>query len=138
LTSVPFQLPAAGMHDHAGRLGDDDEIVVLVEDVERNVLAFRRRVLRLRQIDLERVARANLLLRIGDNRPLGRDLSLLDQRLDAAAGEFLAKLCRHPRVETAFGMLIGRQDFHNAGCLFKGVVHDASSPKYFIEMGRHR
>ena len=38
LTSVPVQLPAAGMDHQAGRLVDDDEVVVLVDDVERDVL----------------------------------------------------------------------------------------------------
>ena len=41
LTSVPVAVAGGGMHDQPGRLVDDDELVVLVDDVERDVLALR-------------------------------------------------------------------------------------------------
>ena len=43
LTSVPVQLPGGRMHDQPRRLVDDDQVVVLVDDVERDVLRLRRR-----------------------------------------------------------------------------------------------
>ncbi len=38
LTRVPSKLPAAGMDDHPGRLVDDQQMLVLEDDVERDVL----------------------------------------------------------------------------------------------------
>ena len=45
LTSVPVGVTGAGMHDEAGRLVDDDERVVLVDDVEREWPRRRARAL---------------------------------------------------------------------------------------------
>ena len=39
LTSVPVSWPAAGMHDEALGLVDDDDVVILVDDIERDILA---------------------------------------------------------------------------------------------------
>ena len=52
----------AGMDDKAGRLVDDDQLGVLVEDVERDVLALRLRRLRLGQVDRDDVAGRHLAL----------------------------------------------------------------------------
>ena len=43
-----------GVNHEAGRLGDDDDVVVLVEHIERNVFALRRRVFGFGQGDLDR------------------------------------------------------------------------------------
>ena len=43
LTSVPSGLPGAGMHHHAGRLVDDDQVRILEADVERDRLRRRHR-----------------------------------------------------------------------------------------------
>ena len=51
LTSVPVAVAGAGMDDQPGRLVDDDELGILVEDVERDVLALRLGGLRLGQAD---------------------------------------------------------------------------------------
>ena len=121
----------AGMDNETSRLGNDDDIFILVEDIERNILALRGRIFGLGQDDLVAVSGSHLLLGIGNRRPLQKDLPILDQRLDAAAGKFLANLRGQPGVEAAFGCLIGGQDFSIVICLFKGVAQDASSPTYF-------
>ena len=41
LTSVPVAVAGGGMHDQARRLVDDDDLVVLVDDVERDVSRLR-------------------------------------------------------------------------------------------------
>ena len=43
LTSVPVAMAGGGMDDEAGRLVDDDEVVILVDDVERDGFALRLR-----------------------------------------------------------------------------------------------
>ena len=49
LTSVPRGVAGGRMHDHAGRLVDDDDVGVLIEDLERQLLGARRRRARLGQ-----------------------------------------------------------------------------------------
>jgi hypothetical protein len=44
------------MHHHAGRLVDDDEILVLVEDGQRERLRARRRIDRLGELDADGLA----------------------------------------------------------------------------------
>jgi len=89
-------IAGGGMNDQPGGLGDDDDIVVLVEHVQRNILAQRRRVFRLGQGDLVDIAGANLALGVGHRRAVEPNGAVLDQRLHAAAGKFLADLGRQP------------------------------------------
>ena len=56
----------AGMHDEPHRLVDHDQLVVLIEDVERDIFALRLRRLWLRQRDRHRLAGDNLAFRLGD------------------------------------------------------------------------
>ena len=65
--------PVAGarMDDQPGRLVDDDQVVVLVENVERDVLALRLGRLRLGQVDSDGFARFQLAAGIVD-RPCRR------------------------------------------------------------------
>ena len=46
-------MPGRRMHDHARRLVDDDQVVVLVEDGQRQRFGLRRRVDRLRDVDAD-------------------------------------------------------------------------------------
>ena len=77
-------VPRRRMHHEPGRLVDDDEVVVLVDDGERDRLALRLRR-RGRRHD-ERDARPACSLRPGssDRRPVDRHLAVADERLQAA------------------------------------------------------
>src|SRR5690606_35269472 len=81
----------AGMHDEARRLAKDDQVVVLVEHVERDVFGLRLGIARLRQGDLDAVAGMDLALRLAYGRAVDAHGPFLDQRLDAAAREIAGK-----------------------------------------------
>ena len=51
-----LRVPRGGMHDHAGRLVDDDDVRILINDVELDRFGLRRRAGRLRNIDDDRLA----------------------------------------------------------------------------------
>ena len=51
-----LRVAGGGMDDHAGRLVDDDEIRVLIDDVEVEVLGLRDRAARLGNVDGDRLA----------------------------------------------------------------------------------
>ena len=78
------------MHNKSRRLVDDDQLVVLVEDVEGDGFPSRFRDLRFWQADLDRLARLQLVARIGDRHAAECDRAAPDQRLDAAAGKIPA------------------------------------------------
>ncbi|MNT37936.1 hypothetical protein D3C72_1741030 [compost metagenome] len=121
-------IAGAGMHDKAGRFAQHDKVVVLIEHVERDILALRFRIFGLRQVDLETVARLDLLLRFGHRLAVDRDGALFDQALDAVAGKFARKRLGQEGIEPTCGVLARRQDFPIGCCLFKGVVHSVFNP----------
>ena len=69
------------MDDHPGRLVDDDEVVVLVEDRQRQRFGLRHRVDRRRRIDDDLLAALHRLVRLG-LAPADADVALLDQPLN--------------------------------------------------------
>ena len=94
----------AGMDDEAGRLVDDDQVVVLVEDVERDRLALRLGRLRLRQVDRHAVAGRELALRL--RRPACRRRCTAPCRISACTrlrDKSRAERCRQPLVEPLAG-----------------------------------
>ncbi len=111
------------MHDEAGRLDEDDQMVVLIENVERDILALRFRVFRFGQVNLEAIAWLDLLLRFGHRLAVDRNGALLDQALDAVARKLARKRLGQEGIEPPCGILARRQDFPIGCCLFKGVVH---------------
>ena len=60
LTSVPVGIARAGMHDEAGRLVDDDHVLVVVDDRELDGRVGRRKRGRrqLGLVDIDRPVRA--------------------------------------------------------------------------------
>ena len=53
----PLRVAGAGMHHEARRLVDDDQRVVLIDDVERDILRLERCGYRRRKLEREAVAR---------------------------------------------------------------------------------
>ena len=53
-----------GMHDHAGRFVDHDEVIVLVDDLERDLLAGGRDFVGLGDVDLDDVPHRHTIGRI--------------------------------------------------------------------------
>ena len=106
LTSVPDGVTRAGMHDHARRLVDDDDVGILVKDLERHRLGFggsgRGRREGRRQCDLpSRTARFGLRRRA---RRRARD------RLRSASGSATANGRRGRRPEIDRGAVPRTQE----------------------------
>ena len=92
-----------GMHHHAARLVHDDEIVVLVHDVERDVLCSKRGLRSVRQQNLKHVARGSFVIFL-HGRAVFRHGALLQQPLGSAARESRNR-ARKESVD-AFGALL--------------------------------
>ena len=85
----------AGMDDQPGRLVDDDQLGILVEDVERDRLALRARPAPARACaTATRSPAASLRLGFGDRRAADADRALPDQRLHAAARKIARRALR--------------------------------------------
>ncbi len=101
-------LPVAGgrMDHHPGRLVDDDQMLVLEADVERDRLCRRGRVVRLGQHDDNPAPRAGALCRVAQQLAVAGDLAGEDQLLEAGARQ-LRQLPLQGAVE-AHAAILGR------------------------------
>ena len=85
LTSVPSAWPGRRMDDEPGRLVDDDQVLVLVDDGERHVLAGERRILGRRRLEGDRAPAASRVDGSRATRAVDADFAGLDQRLEPGA-----------------------------------------------------
>ena len=109
LTSVPVRVAGGRMHDEAGRLVDDDQRVVLVDDSERNRFAVGLGLFGRRQIDGDSVAGIDVRRRIADRARRDLDLSVQDQRFEARARQRRNARGQHA-VEALAGLFGGDND----------------------------
>ena len=100
-----------GVHDHAARLVDDDEVVVLIHHVQRQVLRYQLRGSGVRQRDDKRVARRGLIVFL-HGCAVFRHRALREQPLGGAARE-LGQRARKESVDP-FGALL---------CLNRSLFH---------------
>ena len=107
--AVPIAGP--GMNDKAGRLGNDDQVGILIEHVERDVFTLRLRVFRRRQVNDDGVARLDFLVWGIEWRTVQLNRALFDQRFYPISGKLGSKGCRQPGVDAAIGITIGNQLF---------------------------
>jgi hypothetical protein len=130
----------AGMHDQSGRLVDDDQFGILVEDVERDVFAPGFSRFGLGQADRHRLTGLQLAAWITGGLSAKHDGALADQRLDAAAGKIGAEFLRQPLVETRPGGVRAGFEHSRSGLYYFRrvfairVAHRASG--YQITMAR--
>ena len=66
LTSVPVSWPAAGCTTRPVGLVDDDDVVVLIDDIERDILAGGLGGDRLRHVDCDRIAGGDMISGVAD------------------------------------------------------------------------
>ena len=85
-TSVPRGVARGRMHHEARRLVDDDDVVVLVDDIERDVLALRLGIGRLRHVDYDRIAGDDMISGVADGG--GSDVALLTETWPARISAF--------------------------------------------------
>ena len=112
------------VHDHADGLVDDDESVVLIEHVERDILAFGLGVFRLGCNEGDCLAGLDAVFGLARHRAVDAHRALKDQVLDTVAAE-IGKGPGQGRVEPAAGAfgidLIDEFDFLT-GCF----LHECS------------
>src|ERR1700722_3985236 len=89
-----------GMDEEPRGLVDNGEVLVLVDDSQRHILAEQRRVLRRRRGNLDSRADEDLGGGIARPRPVDRDLASLDQRLEAGARKRELALVRRAAQES--------------------------------------
>ena len=89
----PAGMPGGRMDHHPRRLVDDDEVLVLVEDWQRQRFRLRRCVDQRRRVDDDVLAALHRLVRLR-LAPGDADVALLDQPLDLRP-----RLIRHQRHE---------------------------------------
>lgn len=100
-----------GVHDHAARLVDDDEVVVLIHHVQRQVLRYQLRGSGVRQRDDKRVARRGLIVFL-HGCAVFRHRTLREQPLGGAARE-LGQRARKESVDPLGALLcLNRSLFH--------------------------
>ena len=103
--------PVSGgrMHDQSLGLVDDDDVVVLVDHVERNGFGRRLRRRGRRHVDDDRGAGIDAMARITDRAPVDRDRTGLDQRLEPRARQ-LGDMRGEHAVEPAAGLIVRDKD----------------------------
>ena len=90
------------MHHHALGFVDDDQIVILVDDIQRDVLGLGLDGLRFRQVDTVGSAGDNFVFFVDTAAAAGHS-ALLHQVLQGAAGKLDALPCQ-PGVQAAGGI----------------------------------
>ncbi len=103
------------MHHEASGLVDDDDVVVLIDDIERDILAHRLGGGRFRHIDCDRIAGSDMISGIAnggvlDGGAVDRNLAGEDQRLQPRPGKF-GKVFGQHAVEPARSLVAGDDDF---------------------------
>ena len=88
LTSVPDRVPRRGVNDEALRLVDDDDVLVLVDDGQRDILPLRRGRLGRRHDQRYAVPSIDAVARIADRASLDRDLARENQGFQPRARQF--------------------------------------------------
>ena len=119
----PAPVPRAGMHDHSRRLVNHQQILVLVNDIERNILGRRDAGHGRRHDDTHMIPRLQLARGGAQNIPVNADLPFLDQRLNARPRKLRGQR-RQRLVRTLPGLLFGESKFKNfpAGLFLLGRI----------------
>ena len=78
-------VPGGGMHHEILRLVDDDEVVVLEHDIERDILAFGLGGGGRRHVDCDRIPRIDMISGVANRDAADAHLTCEDQRFQARA-----------------------------------------------------
>ena len=107
----PGFVPGGGMHHEAGRLVEDDDIVVLVDDVERDRLGLRLGRGRFGHVDCDRVAAGDVISGVAHRPGAEADLAGQDQRLQPGPRQ-LRQPGREHAIEPRRAFVAGDNDRH--------------------------
>ena len=109
------------MDHETGLLVEHDQVVILIEDFERDILANRFGILGLGHDQLDPVARMDLVLGLPRGDIVDGDRTGLDQRLEAAAGDIGLEFGGQPGVEPAARVLAHHQGFAVLGVWWRSL-----------------
>src|SRR5690606_27714585 len=101
-----ISMPRAGVHDEPGRLVDDDQVLVLIDDIERNAFRLRLGRLRRRHLDPEHLVRFDPVSGLAYRPARSRDVAGTEQRLNPGAAH-RRELSRQKAIETHLALLGG-------------------------------
>ncbi len=99
-----------GMHHEAARLVDDDDVVIFIDDIERDIFADWLGRDRFRHVDCDRIARGDMISGVADGGASGGDGTGEDQRFQPRARQ-LRKAHREHAVEPDRSLVAGDGDF---------------------------
>jgi len=98
------------MHHEAAGLVDDDDIVILVDDIERDILRPRLGRDGLGDVDCDRIAGGDMISGVANRGIFNGYLAGEDQRLQPRSGQFV-KACGKHAVEPGRPLVAGDDDF---------------------------
>ncbi len=120
----------SGMNNQPGRFDQDNEVVVFKENVERNILRPRDRVLRFRNCQCDAVSGFDAVLCFSNGFAVDGNLAAGDQSLDAHTREITVQDPGQPGVKAPAGLVAGGQLFSIVVALGKGFCHARSRPMF--------
>lgn len=106
IDQCPARLACTRMHHEAGRLVDDDNIVILIKNCQRNILGLRERGRRRRHDEGDFLSGFQLAPRLIHDDCIEPYLAIADESLNPASRQIGAQLCCKPLVDPHAG--IGR------------------------------
>ena len=109
LTSVPVSWPAAGCTTRPFGLVDDDDVVILEHDIERDIFARGLGGDRFRHVDCDRIALLDMISGVAEGGAPGGDGTGQDQRLQPRARQ-LRPADREHAVEPDRALVAGDDD----------------------------
>lgn len=120
----------AGMDHQPGRLVDDDNVVILVENGQRYRFAPRLGGFGFGRRQADAVAYQELAFRLGHGRAPHRHMAVADQSLKARAGIEALKCGRQPLVKTCTGRVVACNDLFQCGSGFviRGAHFSPTAP----------
>ena len=109
-----FLVARSDMHDHASRLVDDEQIIILVQDFQGNVLGSGSgRWLRRLLLDTEEISRLHLFI-VFDQLSSQGDSSGFHQGLDLGTRK-MREITNENHVDPLAAILLGGGDFVDCG-----------------------
>ena len=106
----PALVARGRVHHKVSRLVDDDDVVVLVDDIERYILRHGLGGCYFRHVDYDRIARPDMISGVADGGTSDADGARENQRLQPRPRKFRHVACEHA-VEPHRSLVAGDGDF---------------------------
>jgi hypothetical protein len=119
-------VPRGGMHHEASRLVDDDNVVVLVDDIERDILARGLGGHRLRNVDCDRIADSDMISGVADGSAFQAHGARKDQRFQPRPRQ-LGQARRQHAVEPGRFLVARDGDLKPLGAIGRRALLQRSS-----------